>query len=245
MRAFRRRFAVTIGLVLSALLLANCSDGGVSQGTGVGNPGSITLAIGSAQGLSFEGVQVQVSSLAMLGCEGNPDSPSAAGELATATGSSLEVAGGTWCGVSLDMATELVITAVVTGTVPDGDDDDSADDADDHGDDDSAADDDTDDDDDDDDELLGEPVELRLRIETVASQVGQPFTVDGSALLYELGEPGWLTLPELDGDLLITEADALHDVLVARLLDSSALFLDADGDGILSETERALGPLAN
>jgi hypothetical protein len=67
-------------------------------------------------------------------------------------------------------------------------------------------------------------------------------------LLIELGSPGWIDA----GDLWLEPGEALtigpssewHDYLASDLADQSALFVDLDHDGLLSETERSSGALA-
>jgi len=70
---------------------------------------------------------------------------------------------------------------------------------------------------------------------------------DGDALLLELAAPDWLDADALglqDGDsVVIDAASPEHPTLAASLESTSTLFRD-DGDGVLSATERAAGPVA-
>jgi len=72
--------------------------------------------------------------------------------------------------------------------------------------------------------------------------------LDNADLLVELGSPGWIDA----GDLWLEPGEALtigptsewHDYLARDLADQSALFVDLDQDGLLSEAERSSGALA-
>jgi hypothetical protein len=72
--------------------------------------------------------------------------------------------------------------------------------------------------------------------------------LEGSDLLVELGSPGWISADDLwlePGEaLVIGSTSEWHDYLAGDLVDQSALFVDADHDGLLSEAERSSGALA-
>jgi hypothetical protein len=83
---------------------------------------------------------------------------------------------------------------------------------------------------------------------TGALLVLQPrFKVDEEDLIVEVGYPGWFQgRLELE-DRTHTDVlpgDRLHDELVEQIELGSALYVDTDGDGTISDAERAAGPLA-
>ena len=81
-------------------------------------------------------------------------------------------------------------------------------------------------------------------------QAAAPFLIDGDALILRLGHPDWVSEEDLgleDGQhTTIQGGDPLHDLLLTRIEDGSALFVDADGDGQLDDggPPVAAGPLA-
>ncbi len=92
-------------------------------------------------------------------------------------------------------------------------------------------------------------VDLSLNLGSVSlGAVEETLEVDaGSELAFELAAPGWLddALGSLaDGETLSAEDPLLHDALVAAFADDSQLFDDGDGDGIVTEPERTVGPVA-
>ncbi|MEQ1508385.1 MAG: hypothetical protein ABMB14_39505 [Myxococcota bacterium] len=90
----------------------------------------------------------------------------------------------------------------------------------------------------------GATFHVALDVRRVSVPVDPPFTLDGDALVYELGKDAWLDLERLGypapGDAVeIAPGSPLHDD-VAHRLSRSKLFIDADGDGALSVDERAV-----
>jgi len=98
----------------------------------------------------------------------------------------------------------------------------------------------------------GEPGKGTLELELDIGQLSlvptvQPF-VDKTALIIELGSPGWFGKESLgleDGVHVLVEAGhPLHDAFALEVEIGSALYVDADADGVISAAERAAGPVA-
>lgn len=88
--------------------------------------------------------------------------------------------------------------------------------------------------------------ELLLDVGRVRFANAGGFVVDANPIAAELGEPGWFD-PALIGadteDVVVVDG-ALAGLLVAEVRSRSALFGDSDGDGVISDAERAAGPYA-
>ena len=92
----------------------------------------------------------------------------------------------------------------------------------------------------------GFTLDLALALGTLSLPAGDPFFVDGDALALEIGSPGWLDAAALGaetGDVEIDAESEEHAPLVARATAEAALFED-DGDGEISDGERAAGAVA-
>ncbi|HCP47521.1 MAG TPA: hypothetical protein DIU15_15880 [Deltaproteobacteria bacterium] len=233
---------LSVTVLLGAIL--GCDAPEPSPGTGVGNPGAVALAIGSAEGFRFVGGEVAIERLSMLGCS-TPEGKQEDGvSLSAATlhfdpHEALEVRSGTWCGLQLEMASRVALYGAIdedddstardhtTGHLPNGDDDN-----------DPGA---------DDDDSAAEEIDLEiyLTIETLVSTATDAFAIDGERFVYELGEEGWLSLDELGGQAIVGGDTGLHQVLVNRIIEHSALYADTDADGRISADERAAGPLTD
>ncbi len=90
----------------------------------------------------------------------------------------------------------------------------------------------------------GATISLSLRLDDLRFEAD----LDQSGLLVGLGSSGWLDASDLwlePGEALtIGPNSEWHDYLASDLADQSALFVDADRDGLLSEAERESGALA-
>ena len=89
----------------------------------------------------------------------------------------------------------------------------------------------------------GANLEASLDVGTLSLMASQPVE-SGTALVLELGAPGWLNgaaIPE--GTTSITPGSDLHGLLVAALRSGSAVYPDVNGDGWLGADERALGSI--
>jgi|GEM_PF-1444387 len=87
------------------------------------------------------------------------------------------------------------------------------------------------------------------QVELGFQPIDGPLVVDeDTALVLELGSPGWLDAAALgleDGEDVVLDAEAPeHAVLVAALADESAVFDDPDGSGELDPPERNAGAVA-
>ncbi|MEQ1501860.1 MAG: hypothetical protein ABMB14_06500 [Myxococcota bacterium] len=85
--------------------------------------------------------------------------------------------------------------------------------------------------------------ELLLEVPAITIDLDAGFTIDRDATVLELGHPGWIP-PDLLGGLedrthtVVDAGSPAHDPLVSLLVDGSAVFVDADGDGALAADER-------
>lgn len=93
--------------------------------------------------------------------------------------------------------------------------------------------------------------ELLLQVEWVELQARRSggVLIDGQSFVLELGEPGWLSadllgLPDESGMITVDIDHPLHDPLVDTITLRSAMFEDSDRDGLISESEREVGPVA-
>lgn len=90
----------------------------------------------------------------------------------------------------------------------------------------------------------GLPVDLELEVGDLAMPIDPKMWVDGLPMILQLGPDGWLS-----GAVSPTEAttigpgDPEHDVLVELLEQQSAVWIDADADGVLDDEEIEGGPL--
>jgi hypothetical protein len=90
----------------------------------------------------------------------------------------------------------------------------------------------------------GGPMSLELELASV--QLSSPgLSVDGQALVLELGSPGWLDrlVPALEGgsSVGIGPTDPEHDALAAAVADGSGLYEDANASGQVEDEERGPG----
>jgi hypothetical protein len=90
----------------------------------------------------------------------------------------------------------------------------------------------------------GHDVDLFLAVPQVRLATAGGFTVHGTPMVLELGEPGWVASEEVGADTgdVVVESGALHDTLVARIETRSACFEDLDADGHVDTEEREDGP---
>jgi MYXO-CTERM domain-containing protein len=98
--------------------------------------------------------------------------------------------------------------------------------------------------------LEGTPASITLEPPTVLTLwMAEPVVVDETEYVLEVGEPGWVTSTQLppEGDLIgtISPGDAIAPLLLQNLATGTGLYLDADGDGQMSEAERQEGTLAS
>ena len=87
--------------------------------------------------------------------------------------------------------------------------------------------------------------QLELSLGSVRLESETAVSIDGSPLVMQLGQTGWLdsnAIGSASSDVLIDESHALHDVLAEQLADGSQLYRD-DGDGVLSDEEESVGPI--
>lgn len=72
--------------------------------------------------------------------------------------------------------------------------------------------------------------------------------VDGGSYLFEMAEPGWLSVELLDlenqEEVVVDQNHPLIDAVSDQVAFHSALFRDPDADGTLAEEERAEGAIA-
>ena len=82
---------------------------------------------------------------------------------------------------------------------------------------------------------------------TLSAAEGMGPLDDGAAYYLELGSTGWTTATALglspSTHTTIDSGDAVHDDLVDALLLDSSVFIDTDGNGLLSSAERSAGSL--
>ena len=93
----------------------------------------------------------------------------------------------------------------------------------------------------------GQWFEIFLAPGFIEMEALRPLVVDGDRYVLELGEPDWLApaLEEGNGSVIFIAGDSPMGALLSDSLTlRSALFEDSDGDGVLSDEERALGPVA-
>jgi hypothetical protein len=76
--------------------------------------------------------------------------------------------------------------------------------------------------------------------------MAEPVVVDGTSYVLELGQPGWLSREQLgEGEALVVgpESDLAPSLTYSLVTGTS--FYEDDGDGILDEGEREVGPLGH
>ena len=217
-----KRVVPVLVLVLLAAALAGCPREDPAEGIYVGNPGLTTLRIGAVAGAEVADQGFAADSLVFTSCDGDhtDDVDLSEGLL---DGDEFEIPSGPWCTVVAHKAT-LVIDAQVEAE-GNGDDDD-----------------------DDDGDLLT----LWLEFEEIAlsGATTDGFAVDADGTyVYELARDGWLDADDLDfgdeGELEIAPGHEDHDAIAELVADQTVLFDDPDGDGDLSDDERADGSLAD
>lgn len=77
------------------------------------------------------------------------------------------------------------------------------------------------------------------------------FEIDGDQTVFELGNPGWLSVEDVENAEWIEEFEdddrsvvVVDDGVAFALAAGSGLFADTDGDGFLADNERTEAPLA-
>lgn len=93
----------------------------------------------------------------------------------------------------------------------------------------------------------GADITLSLDVISLRFANADGFTPDGTPVIVELGEPDWLSAAGLGAtgvDDVTIDGGPIHDQLVAIVRHRSACFEDTDGDGAVSDAERASGPYA-
>ncbi|MEZ4239619.1 MAG: hypothetical protein R3F59_26390 [Myxococcota bacterium] len=92
------------------------------------------------------------------------------------------------------------------------------------------------------------PVAVELAPELpVTLWASAPVVVDETDTVLELGAPGWLDVTgrePVEGGILVGPEGELAQAATLELVRGTAWFEDIDGDGVLSDDERAAGPLA-
>lgn len=86
--------------------------------------------------------------------------------------------------------------------------------------------------------------ELTLVLDAI--EVTPELLVDGEDYVLELGAPDWVTPTSLGmnpvGTTVVGPGDPQHDAIVSELELGTGLYAD-DGDGLISDPERAAGPI--
>ena len=79
--------------------------------------------------------------------------------------------------------------------------------------------------------------------------MAEPVVVDETEYVLEIGEPGWVTAGQLapEGDLAgtITPESDVAPLIAQNVAVGTGLYLDGDGDGVVSDAERQAGTLAS
>lgn len=81
-------------------LLAACVSLGVMEGTAVGNPTDLTVALAAGKGVTWQAASVPVATLDLAGCEGSEETVTV-GRALDLLGDTLVVPPGDWCGLDL------------------------------------------------------------------------------------------------------------------------------------------------
>ena len=202
-----RRFAVFC--VLAASLGCRTAPP-PDEGTSVGNPGGLRLALGPGDGLVATRARLAVASLRWTTCTTGAVREVVVNDAVDLLDSAeLRAPAGEWCTVELVPAGPLRVEA--TGTE-------------------------------------GGTATLELALPAIVLGGAAPLAVDGAvALLVEVGDAGWVDAAELGLApglaRTVDAADPLHDALVGAAVAGTAVYAD-DGDGSLSDAERAAGAVA-
>ena len=207
-------------LVCLPFLIMACGDPG-GDGTAVGNPGLVSMAVASVHDVEIRDAVIVADSITLEGCDGTSTETVEIEGGGLGYDGGLEVPSGTWCWVWIPDSL-LVVDGILASVV-----------------------------DDDDDELDGEfYAELTLEAIQLSGPTTAGFEVaEDAELVLELGSPGWTSAEELgleeDNFVVVEGEDELHDELAERVAEGTALFDDVDGDGWVDEAERSSGLIAS
>lgn len=87
-------------------LLVACIAVGVHEGTAVGNPTDLTVALAEGKGLTWQSASVPVATLGLVGCDGSAETMTVGRDL-DLLGDTLVVPPGEWCELDLAFDGEL------------------------------------------------------------------------------------------------------------------------------------------
>ncbi|MEZ4237549.1 MAG: hypothetical protein R3F59_15665 [Myxococcota bacterium] len=203
-------------LVVVAALLAGCdTEIGWPGGTGVGNPGSTSVQSRLAGDVYIEEGFADLDQLEVVRCPPEDAQVTDIGREIDLLGDGpFAVAGGEWCTVALAFSSPLVYRGL---SEPSSDPNKGS-------------------------------FELILDVGRIEMPAASGVVVDGGAYVIELGRAHWLEKDRLGGledgtHVTVDETHPLYADLVDAIAFGSAVFRDADANGILDATER-LTPLA-
>ena len=212
---------------LIALMGLGCrSETTTTQGTVVGNPGDGAMRSGDGVDFEPEIARTTVSTMNWKGCGGTEREISIGSEIDLLGDNQFTVPVGNWCAVVVNFNDALFIEGPFRI--------------------------------DEDDEEVWLQMELATEMTVFVSEE-DGFDASEEHFVIEFGEPDWYDPVALLDDELLSEAqvEALregvfivndehsqYDEMVDRLENTSSLFVDGDGNGQISETERDEGPVA-
>lgn len=202
---------------LVALLLVGCQQEEPDEGIAVGNPGLTSVSMAISDSVTLTSVAGTLRRARFAGAEcGGVDVERSLDLPVDLAVEPAEFAfpGGTWCGLILDFEGALAFEGTWERGARSGG-------------------------------VLGSPSIGSISLGAVDGVLDVD---DDSELAFELAAPGWLELlvdPLEDGELLQDDdTHALHAWTVEAVVDDSGLFDDGDGDGLVTEAERAVGAVA-
>jgi hypothetical protein len=177
-------------------------------GTGVGNPGTTKVGTSASENVTLRAGQGTLDALAVVRCSGREDATEV-GEVVDLLGSDpYSVEGGRWCGLTATFAPPIEID----GAAGDGLDPQAG------------------------------TFRLVLGVDRIELAIAPEIQVDRDDFVLELGHWDWIPADLLglapETEVVVDEGHPLYDPLVRAIVDGSALYLDADGDGELSSAER-------
>lgn len=198
-------------LPVPLLLVAACDSEVDFPGvTAVGNPGDAVVQARSGGGVTLLSGSAQLDALDVTRCPPEPvEVVTVDADIDLLGSMPFPAPPGVWCSAELTFGSALVLTGI---------------------------------------EGAGEPgkgtFELVLDVPMVTVPLDRGHWVfEGDRLVFELGSGDWLSrMADVleDGDhLVVDSAHPLHDLLAAAVADGSALYDDADQDGVLEPDERA------
>lgn len=208
---------MTRRLLLAALLLAvGCGEpqDNTHEGIAVGNPGVVSMSLAEADTFTFTEASLPVDWVGFADCEGGARFVYPADADLAVTPLSLQAPAGEWCGIQVAFQGTATLAADWDDGVGTG------------------------------------SLSATLELADVGLQVVDARqTIDeDTELALELASPDWLdpgALGLADGvDLVIDIDDPEHGVIVAAIVDESAVFADEDGSGRVETAERDAGALA-